>query len=100
MASRLPLLAALLIGCAAPAAAELPQPVRAMIDAAIATGDQRTAQIVVGIARQTNPDDLAEIDALWSAFVASQNELSAAREASRQEALRNAGLFDNWSGRG
>jgi putative salt-induced outer membrane protein len=100
MAPRVPLLALLLIGCAAPAAAELPQPVRAMIDAAIATGDPRTAQAVVGIARQTNPDDVAEIDALWSAFVARQNELAAAREVARVEALRNAGVFQNWSGRG
>src|SRR6478609_3936258 len=100
MTMRFPLLALLLIGCAAPAAAELPQPVRAMIDAAIATGDPRTAQTVVGIARQTNPDDLAEIDALWGAFVAQQNELAAARETARVEALRNAGLFQSWSGRG
>lgn len=100
MTPRIPLFALLLIGCTTPAAAELPQPVRAMIDAAIATGDARTAQTVVTIARQTNPDDVAEIDALWGAFVTRQNELAAAQEVSRQEALRNAGLFDNWSGRG
>jgi putative salt-induced outer membrane protein len=100
MTPRASLFALLVIGCAAPAAAELPQPVRAMIDAAIATGDARTAQTVVTIARQTNPEDVAEIDALWNAFVTRQSELAAAQEVSRQEALRNAGLFDNWSGRG
>lgn len=100
MASRVSPFAVLLLGCAAPAAAELPQPVRAMIEAAIATGDARTAQTVVTIARQTNPDDLAEIDALWNAFAANQAELAAAREASRLEALRTAGVFENWSGRG
>ena len=100
MASRFPLLALLLIGCATPAAAELPQPVRAMIDAAIATGDVRTVQTVVGLARQTNPDDVAEIDALWNAFVVKQTELAAAQEAARVEALRSARFFQNWSGRG
>ena len=93
-------LALVLGACAAPAAGELPQPVRAMIEAAIASGDARTAQAVVGVARQTNPDDVAEIDALWNAFVARQNEIAAAQRASREEALRNAGLFQNWSGRG
>ncbi|HEU4651551.1 MAG TPA: DUF481 domain-containing protein [Croceibacterium sp.] len=100
MVLRIPLLALLFALWTVPAVAELPQPVRAMIDAAIATGDARTAQAVVSIARQTNPDDVAEIDALWSGFVTRQNELAAAQEASRQEALRSAGLFDNWSGRG
>lgn len=100
MALHIRSLALLLAACAAPAAAELPQPVRAMIDAAIATGDVRTAQTVVGIARQTNPDDVAEIDALWNAFVAKQAEVAAAQEASRLEKIRTAGLLENWSGRG
>jgi putative salt-induced outer membrane protein len=100
MGSRVPLLAVLLTGWAAPAVAELPQPVREMIDAAIATGDVRTVQTVVAIARQTNPDDAAEIDALWRAFVVRQNELAAAQQASREEALRNARFFQNWGGRG
>ena len=100
MALRVYLPALLLTTWTAPAAAELPQPVRAMIDAAIATGDVRTAQTVVGIARQTNPADGAEIDALWDAFVARQNELAAAQQVAREEALRNARFFQNWSGRG
>lgn len=89
-----------LAACAAPAAAELPQPVRAMIEAAIATGDAGKVQTVAEIARQTNPADVAEIDALQSAFLARQAELAAAQQASQQEALRTAGLMRNWSGRG
>lgn len=100
MTPRASVFALVLIACAAPAAAELPQPVRAMIDAAIATGDARTVEAVVGVARQTNPDDTAEIDALLNGFAASQAEAAAAREAARVEALRTAGLFQNWSGRG
>ena len=65
---RLPVrtLALLLVSCAAPAAAELPQPVRAMIDAAIATGDAAKVATVLELARQTNPAETAEIDALAS----------------------------------
>jgi putative salt-induced outer membrane protein len=85
---------------AAPAAAELPQPVRAMIEAAIATGDPAKVRTIVEIARQTNPDDVAEIDALNGAFQAQQREIAAAERARKEEALRTAGLFDNWSGRG
>src|SRR5690349_17528749 len=100
MTPRASLFALLLVGCAVPAAAELPQPVRAMIEAAIASGDPRTVEAVAGVARQTNPDDAAEIDALLKGFATRQAESAAAREAARIEALRSAGLFDNWSGRG
>lgn len=100
MTLRVAPLALLLAAWTAPAAAELPQPVRAMIDAAIATGDARTVETVVGVARQTNPDDAAEIDALLAAFRTRQAEIAAAQEARRIEALRRAGLFQNWAGRG
>ena len=46
------------------AQAALPEPVRAMIEAAIATGDKVKVATVIEIAKQTNPDDTAEIDAL------------------------------------
>ena len=85
---------------AAPAAAELPEPVRAMIEAAMATGDAAKVKTVVEIAKQTNPGDAAEIDALDSAFQAHQRELAAAELARKEEQIRTAGLFQNWSGRG
>jgi len=81
---------------AAPAAAELPQPVRAMIEAAVATGDAAKVRTVVEIARQTNPDDVAEIDALDSAFQARQQELAAAEKVRKEEQIRTAGLLRNW----
>jgi putative salt-induced outer membrane protein len=90
----------LLAACAAPASAELPQPVRAMIEAAIATGDPAKVRTVVDIAKQTNPDDVAEIDALDGAFQTKQREIAAAEKARKEEEIRSAGLFDNWSGRG
>ena len=80
--------------------AEIPDPVRAMIDAAIATGDADKVATVVDLAKQTNPDDAEAIDAIKSDFdakLAAEAEQAAALEA---EAIRNAGLFDNWSGKG
>lgn len=93
-------LAALALTLAAPAHAGLPDPIRAMIEAAIATGDRNKVATVVELAKQTHPDDAAEIDALQADFRERQAELAAAEAAKKEEALRSAGLFDNWSGSG
>ena len=93
-------LAALALTFATPAHAGLPEPVRAMIEAAIATGDRNKVATVVELAKQTHPDDAAEIDALQRDFQQHQAELAAAEAARKQEEIRSAGLFDNWSGRG
>lgn len=85
---------------AAPAAAELPQPVHAMIDAAIATNDEAKVRTVVELAKATHPADAAEIDALNAVFVARKNEEKALAEAKRLEAIREAGLLERWKGRG
>jgi putative salt-induced outer membrane protein len=92
--------ALLLAAVAAPAAAELPASIRAMIDAAIATGDAAKVRTVVDLAKQTNPDDTAEIDALHNAFLEQKRELAAAEAERKQEELRTAGIFENWKGRG
>jgi putative salt-induced outer membrane protein len=94
------LLAAALALTAAPAVAELPGPVRAMIEAAVATGDAGKVRTVVDLAKQTNPDDTAEIEALNQAFLKRQGEHAAAEAARRDQEIRSAGLFDNWGGRG
>lgn len=85
---------------AQPALAELPQPVRAMIEAAIATDDEGKVRIVADIARTTNPDDIAAIDALIADFTASLAARKAAEAEAKQIALREASLLENWSGRG
>jgi putative salt-induced outer membrane protein len=97
----LPAAAALLASAwAVPAQAELAAPVRAMIEAAIATGDPAKVATVVELARQTNTDEAAEINALHQSFLTQRRELAAAEAKEREHALRRAGLFDNWSGRG
>lgn len=85
---------------AQPALAELPAPVRAMIDAAIATGDEGKVKTIADIARTTNPGDIAEIDALVADFTTALAVRKAAEAEAKQAALREADLFENWSGRG
>jgi putative salt-induced outer membrane protein len=61
--------AAILCGLAlaAPAHAALPDGVRAMIEAARNSGDAETLATVIRLARQTNPQDTAEIELIaWS----------------------------------
>lgn len=90
----------LLIGVAVPARAELPEGARAMIDAALATGDKTKVATVLDLARSTWPDDSAEIDAVASAFEASFAARQAEAEKKKEQTIRNAGLFDMWKGEG
>lgn len=85
---------------AAPAAAALPDPVEAMIEAAIATGDAAKVAAVVEAAKSVSPADAAEIDSLQEAFQQGQRELAAERQMQVQQAIRQAGLLDRWEGRG
>lgn len=93
-------LAATALAVAAPAQAALPDPVRAMIEAAIATGDKEKVATVVEIARQTNPDDGAEIAAMHETFRKQQAEAVRLAAREKEEVIREAGLFDRWSGKG
>lgn len=82
------------------AQAELPAPVKAMIDAAIAQGKPETVRTIIALARQTNPDDAAELDTMLAAYEAEQARLAAEQAHQQREAIRTAGLFDNWDGKG
>ncbi len=96
-----PLIFFALLGCAATAAqAELPEGARAMIDAAIASGDERKVATVIGLARSTWPEERSTIDAIndqWKITLAARR---AAEAEAEQTALINAGMFDRWSGEG
>ncbi|MEO9600485.1 DUF481 domain-containing protein [Parasphingorhabdus sp.] len=81
---------------ATPAQAALPGPVKAMIDTAIASKNDVDIQTVVKLAKATNPDDIAEIDALLTAYTTEKNILAAAELKAKQE----AGFFTNWTGEG
>jgi putative salt-induced outer membrane protein len=84
---------------ASAARAVLPDPVRAMIEAAIATGDKAKVAAVVEIAKATNPADVAEIDGLNGAFRTQVAAREAAEKARKEEAVRTAGLFENGHGK-
>ncbi|MBC2777998.1 DUF481 domain-containing protein [Parasphingopyxis marina] len=73
--------------------AALPEPVRAMIDAAFEDGDAAAIDTVIALAKRTNPGDEAEIDALLAAYTAD-------REAVRTQELREQSVFEGWSGEG
>lgn len=90
----------LLAGFAVPAQAELPEGAQAMIDAAIATGDEAKVKTVLDLARATWPDESAEIDLVADAFrtTLAANQAAAAEE--QEQAIRNAGIFDMWTGEG
>ncbi len=80
--------------------AELPTPVRAMIDAAIESGDPAKVAVVLDLARQTNPDDAAEIAAIQKAYRAERAAEAALVAEQKAMDLAQAGVFDNWSGKG
>lgn len=83
-----------------PAENTLPGPVRAMIDASIATGDETKVRTVVELATATYPAAKAEIDALHGAFRADRDKQRQLAEQRRIEAIRQASLVENWKGRG
>lgn len=94
------ILGALLAMAATPASAELPEGARAMIEAAIATGDEAKVATVVALARSTWPDEHAEIDALKTDFQTALAARKAEVAQAEEEAIRTAGLFERWSGEG
>lgn len=100
MTVRMFLPVALALSASAPAVAGIPDPVRAMIDAAIKTGDKGMVATVIELARLTNPDDADEIAAIHQAFLDAQRKQEAIAEAREERAILAAGVFDNWSGKG
>ncbi|MFU7528372.1 DUF481 domain-containing protein [Qipengyuania sp. ASV99] len=96
----LPALAVIALFVPAAARADMPVPVRDMIDAAIATGDEAKVRIVIDIARSTNPGDGGELDAILARYETQLAEAKAAQEEAQVAEIRDAGLFENWSGRG
>lgn len=84
-------LVALVLTAGEALAAPIPGPVEAMIDAA--ASDPVKLKVVSDVAKQTNPDSVAEIDAKLAG-------LKAEAEARRVAKLSNQGLLEGWSGQG
>ena len=71
-----------------------------MIDAAIESGDEAAVRTVIDLAKQTNPDDTAELDAILTGYETDLAAAKAEAAALQEQEIRNAGLFDNWTGKG
>lgn len=95
-----PALAFLLLSTPQLAHAEIPEPVRAMIDAAIAGGDAQKVATIIELARATNPAEAEALDLIEADFTRRQASLAAEKAEAAREAIRTAGMLRNWSGRG
>lgn len=86
-----------LLLCAGPAhamaPASLPDAVRDMLTAAIATGSDSDVDIVAKIAKQTNPDAAAEVDAMVADHRRDKTDAA-------QKRIQTARFFEMWSGKG
>lgn len=83
----------LAVALVAPAKADIPPSVRAMIDAALASGNQAEIDAVVKYAKKANPDAAVDIEKLAADY-------RAKIVAEEQARLAEAGLLEIWSGRG
>lgn len=95
--------AALLLSIVAaqPAHAQLPGPVRALLDEALLQKDDDAVEKVIGLAKKTNPDEAAALDAELAAYKKARAvEIAAAEEAAKEAKFANNGLLQNWSGNG
>ncbi|MGY6552272.1 MAG: DUF481 domain-containing protein [Erythrobacter sp.] len=78
----------------------LPAPVRALIEAALEDEDEAMVLGLLELARKTNPDSEEEIDAIKLAYRERRIIEEQQAEVAKIEAIRTAGIFENWEGRG
>jgi putative salt-induced outer membrane protein len=76
----------------------LPEAVRAMVVAAIDSGDPKAVEIVLRLARQTHGGAGTELDSLQQLWDARNSERAREKEEERRTRLANAALLDNWKG--
>ena len=102
MSALLPFMAAMLAGSAEAAPTDatnkLPEAVRAMIVAAIATGDAKSVEIVVRLAKETNGFAAHEIDQIYQGFQTKVAESRTQEEQARRREIEQATVFDRWKG--
>ena len=94
----LPLLLAATPATAQEQPLSLPEGVRAMIEAAIATGDAKTIETVIRLARETHAFAGGEIEELQERWRLRLAEAEARRSEERKAELASAGILDNWKG--
>ena len=80
------------------AAAPLPDPVRAMIETALATDEPQTIAAVIAVAKRANPDSVAEIEAMTADHERDLAAKAQAKADAERERLASAGVFSLWTG--
>lgn len=80
--------------------AELPEGVRAMIEAAIETKNATKVATVFEMARKTNPEELETLDAMKAEWDAAQAEREVIAAQEKEAKIREAGLLQMWNGQG
>lgn len=92
------LLTAPAVTLAAPADQPLPADARAVLDAAIDSGDAAAVETVVRFTIAAHPAAADEVRALHRAFLAARAAETERQEAARRERLTHAGPLDHWTG--
>ncbi|MET1756262.1 DUF481 domain-containing protein [Novosphingobium sp. RD2P27] len=100
MFARAAVLTCVLAAAAAPAHAELPGPVRAMLESAMQSGDPKAVEAVVKAAKETQPQDSAEIDAMKQKYDDTHKLVVAEKAQNERERLLAAGPLELWKGEG
>ena len=77
---------------------QLPEGVRAMIVAAIATGDAKAVETVIRLAKETHGGAAHEIDRIHEGFRTRLAAAQADEERQQRERLIEANLFEEWKG--
>ncbi|MCJ2177564.1 DUF481 domain-containing protein [Novosphingobium album (ex Hu et al. 2023)] len=76
----------------------LAKPVRKLLEAAMKTEDTEAVAALVKFARQTNPFDKDEIDAMNEAYVNRHKLLIERRAEADRERIRRSGVLELWKG--
>ncbi|MBB4857152.1 putative salt-induced outer membrane protein [Novosphingobium chloroacetimidivorans] len=100
MFARTVVFACCLAAAATPARAELPGPVRAMLEAAMRTDDAKAVDAVVKAAKETQPQDSAEIDAMKQKFDDAHTLVAAEKAENERERVLAARPLQLWKGEG
>lgn len=100
MFARTVVLACVLAAAAAPARAELPGPVRAMIESAMRSDDPKAVEAVIKAAKETQPQDAAEIDAMRDKFGETHTLVAAEKALNERERVLAARPLQLWKGEG
>ena len=85
-------------GEAPSAAVLLPAGVKAMVEAAIASGDVKGAEAVLKFARETHKEAAPELDSIEKAWRGRLAAAEAEKKKAKQEELASAGMFEEWKG--